>query len=118
MAGALRLVFGWLWTAIVAMGYLLVFLTVRPIVLAWPDKAPSNCLIWALQQWWRHGGAVVVVPSSYGWWAHFAYRWPDGSIEEFVPVEIPRRFLKDIGWKVWRRIPPLLFFGYVRPWHG
>lgn len=30
----------------------------------------SNCILWAVQQWRRHGGYVAFRRSHYGWWPH------------------------------------------------
>lgn len=64
----------------------------------------SNCLIWALWRWFRDGGYLIVRKSRYGWWPHFLWSRDLLMIEQFVP-RIPNHH---------RRIPPLLFDGYVK----
>jgi len=61
----------------------------------------SNCLLWALAQWWRFGGGLLVEKSAFGWWLHFSWRARSGEIWEFNQVASKRR----------RICPPWLFLG-------
>lgn len=64
----------------------------------------SNCLLWALWQWCRKGGALWVEKSQYGWWPHFAWS-PDGlRYLCFVPLAPKRR----------RWSAPVIFRGGVK----
>ena len=70
----------------------------------------SNCLLWALGMWLRHGGYVVVrrtrrtwLGGRRGWWPHALWS-PDGREHwSYVPPDGQHRFL-----------PPPLFRGEVR----
>jgi len=66
----------------------------------------SNCLVWAARQYVAHGGYVIALRSSYGWWPHFVWS-PDliTYLEFAPPVKTPR-------WS-----PPWIFRGTVQPWH-
>lgn len=65
----------------------------------------SNCLFYAIGQWWRVGGYVVVMKSNYGWWPHMVHSQDLCTYTEYSP---PR--------KVRRWFPPPLFRGAVRVW--
>jgi hypothetical protein len=65
-----------------------------------PDDAPSNCLLWAIQQQRRHGGELRMTASLFGPWLHTRWVGPDGSAWEYNPPRKRRR-----------RIPPPLFYG-------
>lgn len=77
-------------------------------LLAWVGLTKterSNCFLYAVTQYAKYGGAIVVVPSKMGWWPHLMWS-PDGvSFYEFNPTWDKRK------WK-WR-IPPVLFTGTV-----
>jgi hypothetical protein len=67
----------------------------------------SNCVLFALGRVREAGqGAVVFVPSQYGWWFHAYYALYDitDPLLEYVPESRKRR----------RLIPPLLFRGQPR----
>lgn len=63
----------------------------------------SNCLVFALRQWWRFGGYIVLRRSHYGPFSHVCWSADLRMFEEFVPRD-PRR----------RWVPPLFFLGYVQ----
>lgn len=63
----------------------------------------SNCLIWAVKQWYRNGGCLLIRRSNYGWWPHFMWMNVDGTIWEYAPDHKYRQL-----------IPPVLFKGRVR----
>jgi hypothetical protein len=63
----------------------------------------SNCYLYALRQWYWHGGYVVLAKSKYGWWPHALWSPDLRHFDEFVPDK-PRR----------RWFPPLLFQGHVK----
>lgn len=65
----------------------------------------SNCLIFALQRWFKHGGYFVIRKSRYGPFPHFIWckDLKDADIEHYVPLNPKRRL-----------IPPLFFRGEVR----
>lgn len=74
-------------------------------------KAPrpafrSNCLVYVLRQWWRHGGYVVCYRSHFGWWPHFLWSADLKQFYEFMPTAPKRR----------RVFPPLWFLGNIRIW--
>lgn len=64
----------------------------------------SNCLIFAIQEWFRCGGYIIFRASHYGWWFHVIWSKDLKHFEEFHPL----------GGKRKRFFPPLLFAGYVR----
>lgn len=86
------------------------FIHGRVLVQQWPTPGPSNCLIYALQQMEQHGrdGALIFVKSQYGDWLHVRYRDPDGRVWEFEPDAT----------KYAQVMPPTLFEGHAREWHG
>lgn len=67
--------------------------------------ARSNCLVFALAKWFRHGGYLIVRRSRYGWFPHFLWARDLGEleVEQFVPLD-PRR----------RLLPPLVFRGWSK----
>jgi hypothetical protein len=70
----------------------------------WPVWLRSNCFLWAMGQYVRHGGRLVMVSSQWGPWLHAYWIRPDGRAFEFNPTEPKRR----------RRVPPALFEGHVQ----
>lgn len=64
----------------------------------------GNCYLYALRQWWRHGGHVVVRRSHWGWWPHMAWSPNLKEFYDFVPVAEYRK----------RWFPPPVFRGRVR----
>ena len=58
----------------------------RRLAVDVPDGAPSNCIVWAVGQHARHGGAIILAQSAYGDWFHGQWRSPDGRVWEFDPV--------------------------------
>jgi hypothetical protein len=91
------------------LGALSVFCAWGLALLAWVGltrTSRSNCFLYAVTQYARQGGGIVVVPSRFGWWPHFMWS-PDGILfYEFNPTWDKKR---------WRfRIPPILFTGTVR----
>lgn len=64
----------------------------------------SNCVLFALGQWWAYGGYLVVRKSYFGWWPHFLWSQDLVTFEEYTPYDTRRR----------KWLPPLLFKGYVR----
>lgn len=63
----------------------------------------SNCLVFALGRWVRHGGYLVVRKSRNGWWPHFIWSLDLIEFMDFAPHE-PQRY----------KCPPLLFRGRIR----
>lgn len=64
----------------------------------------SNCLVWAIRQWWTYGGVLRIVWSPFGWWPHADWESAEGVRYEFYPTRQKRR----------RRLPPFWFEGSVR----
>ena len=58
----------------------------------------SNCLLFALAKWWKHGGYVIIRKSHWGWWPHFIWckDLRDAEIEQYVPIgdKLPFSFMK------------------------
>jgi hypothetical protein len=69
----------------------------------------SNCLLFALFQWWHYGGYVIVRKSKIGWWPHFMWASSIESLEaiEYVPYE-------KVEFADKYHLPPIVFKGYVR----
>jgi hypothetical protein len=63
----------------------------------------SNSLLFAVRQLLQHGGYIVMRKSHHGWWPHFLWSADLVTFEEFQPI-VPAHT---------RRLPPLLFRGYV-----
>lgn len=63
----------------------------------------SNCLIWALRQWFKKGGYLIIRRSYFGWWPHFLWSADLVTFWEFNPAK-----------KENQRSPPILFRGQVR----
>lgn len=59
----------------------------------------SNCLIFAMGEWRRRGGYLIVRRSHYGWWPHFAWT---RSLAEPPIAYIPERPIE------WDRLPWIL----------
>lgn len=70
----------------------------------------SNCFIYALRMWHRHGGYIIIRRSRYLWIPHFLWAPPGGldgaELRHFVPVSPSRR-----PWMIWRA---LRFEGIVK----
>lgn len=64
----------------------------------------SNCLIYAVRQYLRRGGHVVMRKSHWGPWPHFAWSADLKKFEAFVPVE---------GTRMDVRFPPPFFRGRI-----
>lgn len=64
----------------------------------------SNCLFWALRQWWERGGYIIARRSHYGWWPHFLWSEDLETLEQFHPH----------GDKEQGKYPPCLFHGHVK----
>jgi hypothetical protein len=63
----------------------------------------SNCIIYALKQWFSLGGYIVLRKSNYGWWPHMIWTKDFATFEEFTPpVHSVRAF------------PPLIFNGIIK----
>ena len=58
----------------------------RRLAVDVPDGAPSNCIVWAVGQHAKHGGAIILTDSAYGAWFHGQWRSPDGRVWSFEPV--------------------------------
>lgn len=74
----------------------------------------SNCFIYAIQQWKRSGGYIVIRKSRFGWWPHFLHARLDSTsskleVDHFVPDE-PK---PPIGWRRWFPIHTIIFKGRV-----
>lgn len=53
----------------------------------------SNCLVYAVSQYLRHGGYVIMMHSRFGWWPHFVWSPDMLTFWEFAPPrKRPRRF--------------------------
>lgn len=67
----------------------------------------TNCLFWALREWGRKGGYLLIRPSVYYPGPHFLHgtKGPEGQVRvrHFVP-SAPRK----------RILPPVLFDGYIK----
>lgn len=63
----------------------------------------SNCLIWALVRWWRHGGYIVVRRSYWGPFPHFLWSRDLKRFWSYQPVS-PRH----------KKFPPPFFRGEVK----
>lgn len=65
----------------------------------------SNCYLYALGQWFRHGGWVIVRKSKYWFGPHML--WTPNLLDfyEYVPV--------DKSWYRERWLPPPIFHGEV-----
>lgn len=48
----------------------------------------NNCLIFAFNRWFKHGGYLIVRKSRHGWWPHFIWSpdLKDAEIEHYRPV--------------------------------
>jgi hypothetical protein len=66
------------------------------------SRVRSNCLIWALGQWKRHGGYLIMRRSHWGPFPHFLWSADLRELQAFEPVG-PRR----------RLLPPIWFLGRV-----
>lgn len=69
-------------------------------------RLPSNCQIWCIWKFIRHGGDLHRERSRFGWWNHYAWRPPGGTWRTYEPI---KRKLKRPWWN-----PPVLFFGHVK----
>lgn len=58
----------------------------RRLAVEVPDGAPSNCIVWAVGQHARQGGAIILTDSAYGNWFHGQWRAPDGRVWAFEPL--------------------------------
>lgn len=50
----------------------------------------SNCLFFAIKQWWSHGGYFIIRRSRIGPWFHFLWAKDLSgltSLEHYVPIE-------------------------------
>lgn len=97
----------WIFAALGIVGTCLLLLAWGGVLLVArvvPVGAKTNCLLWALSRWHKHGGYVVFRRSDYGWWPHLLWTVDLVTFEEFTPTDA----------KYKRRIPPLLFVGRVR----
>jgi hypothetical protein len=63
----------------------------------------SNCLFWAVRQWAREGGYLLIRKSHYGPFPHFLWSADLKQFSSFVPLD-PRHKL----------IPPPIFRGEVK----
>lgn len=83
----------------------------RPV--SWWAPRRCNCLLWAVVQFWCHGGALAVVRSEYGWWCHFAWS-PDEGLTWFnYSPTWPKAWWAARWWRRW--LPPPLFEGVILP---
>jgi hypothetical protein len=52
----------------------------------------NNCLVWALWQWYRHGGYLVIRRAGKRrqlWWPHFLWMEKEGGkLYHFTPVKL------------------------------
>jgi hypothetical protein len=64
----------------------------------------NNCLIFAVAQWWRRGGFVLMRKSPRGWWPHFLWSRDLKTFEEYIALR-PRYGMP---------LPPPLYHGHVR----
>lgn len=71
----------------------------------------SNCLIFAVVQYFRHGGYIIVRRSRYRWVPHFIWAPPGGLDKATVRHYVPVRPGVGRPWQVWRAV---LFRGRVR----
>lgn len=64
----------------------------------------GNCILYALRQWLRHGGYLIVRKSRFLWLVPHVLWAPPGGLDEatvrhFVPEEPTRQ-----PWRVWRAL--------------
>lgn len=82
-------------------------------------RLPSNCVIWALWMWLRHGGYVRFRRTTYhvmggikrGFWIHLSWSRDGRHWYSYAPPEPPPRWHRvflAVG------IAPPLYFGHVR----
>lgn len=78
----------------------------RRLAVDVPDGAPSNCIVWAVGQHAREGGAIILTDSAYGDWFHGQWRAPDGRVWAFEPLIPKPEVLAETGGTM-----PTLFVG-------
>jgi hypothetical protein len=64
----------------------------------------SNCLIFAIEHWYKKGGYLIIRRSHHGWWPHFIWSKDLKTFEQFTP------FRKAHA----RWFPPILFTGFIK----
>ena len=66
----------------------------------------SNCLIFALVKFFKHGGYFIIRKSRVGFWPHFIWSSDlrDAKIEHFVPERYKEGLIS----------PPWLFKGIIK----
>jgi hypothetical protein len=103
------------WVIVIAAFYLITAWGIKPFILL--PSTYSNCLVYAVGQWWRQGGGILFVPSVHGWWLHVVHYDRNGVLTEYVPKKVAPRFFRNPTWyqRLARVAPPILFDGYVRP---
>lgn len=101
-----------LWTA---WGYL--FFRTGEFLVTRGEREQSNCILWALDQKFKHGGSLLFVDSKFGPWLHCIWIDPDGHQWEYDPPS------KHAVWRTpcrkrWQEIipffrtfPPMIFAG-------
>lgn len=62
-----------------------------------------NCWVWALWQWFKYGGSIIVRKSKYGPFPHFMWSPDMMTIYDYNPIQ-PRN----------RIMPPTVFKGEVK----
>ena len=71
----------------------------------------SNCYWWARWHQWFHGGAIISVASSHGWWRHHFWSPDLLTFYEYVPMS---PLWVDLADKHVLPTPPWFFRGHVR----
>jgi len=65
-------------------------------------KNKSNCLIFAVNKWFKHGGYLVMRRSKHGFFPHFLWcsDLKNAEIEHFVPINPKHSFVKILFHKI------------------
>lgn len=52
----------------------------------------SNCLLYALKQFYKYGGSIIISKSRYGKWLHFSWSKDMKSLSHYVPKKKPLKY--------------------------
>lgn len=63
----------------------------------------SNCVFFALSQWWKKGGYIIIRKSKWGWWPHLLWSPDLKEFWEYQPQKPNHHLL----------IPPPLYRGMI-----
>lgn len=69
----------------------------------------TNCLIFALKKWFKHGGYLIIRKSNHGYFPHFLWSkdLKNAHVEHYVPIDPKRTLLRVLLHKI-------LFEGYIK----